>query len=336
MLESQVFPCPILHLITNQAFLAVESCCLPAVIKRCEQGVVFRLTLFICRLCYTTSGGVLAPKILVNSYLTPPSTYLTPLRFLFFLGILGGMEFIIAVWWKMSKLLFLKRDGHHPHSSLLAGAFSWSERDEPPLVFLNPGLFFRVRTCSQSFGIPALGWQLDVTILTVTSSSNFGVCIHWSWTWTPGFLLTTDPRLHLCSSASFCRQEVEQLKWARLAHSAAEGHLCFYLVILRICVERAKCLSKSKLCFKLSLSTLIICTCGSNNLVLTFPLPLTLLTAFLGEVVKNTSVIPLGNKTIPNCFPLNLSPFLSYCVCTSYWMPVTFQKLAFFYSFQSM
>lgn len=124
MLESQVFPCPILHLITNQAFLAVESCCLPAVIKRCEQGVVFRLTLFICRLCYTTSGGVLAPEILVNSYLTPPSTYLTPLRFLFFLGILGGMEFIIAVWWKMSKLLFLKRDGHHPHSSLLAGAFS--------------------------------------------------------------------------------------------------------------------------------------------------------------------------------------------------------------------
>lgn len=124
MPESQVFSCPVLHLITNQAFLAVESCCLPAVIKRCEQDVLLRLTLFICRLCYTTSGGVLASEILVHSSMIPSSTYLTPLRFLFFLAILGGMKFVIAVGWKMSKLLFLKRDGHHPCSSPLAGAFS--------------------------------------------------------------------------------------------------------------------------------------------------------------------------------------------------------------------
>lgn len=52
---------------------------------------------------------VLAPEILVNFYMIPPSTYLAPLRFLFFLGILGGMGFTIAVWWKMSKLLFLKK-----------------------------------------------------------------------------------------------------------------------------------------------------------------------------------------------------------------------------------
>lgn len=123
MLESQVFPCPLLHLITNQAFLAAESYCLPAGI-RCEQGVILRLTFVKCRLCYTTSGGVLAPEILLNSYLIPASIYLTSLRFLFFFGILGGMGFVIAVWWKMSKLLFLKRDGHHPPSSPVVGAFS--------------------------------------------------------------------------------------------------------------------------------------------------------------------------------------------------------------------
>lgn len=101
MLETQVFSGPVL--ITNQLLLTVES-----YIKRCEQGVVLRLTLVICMLCYTTSEGVLAPEILVHSYMIPPSTYLIPLRFLFFLGILGGMGFIIAVWWKMSTLLFLE------------------------------------------------------------------------------------------------------------------------------------------------------------------------------------------------------------------------------------
>lgn len=58
MLESQVFSCPILNFITNQALLTVESYCLPVGIKRCKQGVVLRLTLVICRLCYTTFGGV--------------------------------------------------------------------------------------------------------------------------------------------------------------------------------------------------------------------------------------------------------------------------------------
>lgn len=95
MLESQVFSCPILHLITNQAFLASEMYCLPAKIKRCEQSVVFKADTLICRLCYATSGGVLAPEILVNS-LIPASTYLTPLRLLFFLEILGGIGFITA------------------------------------------------------------------------------------------------------------------------------------------------------------------------------------------------------------------------------------------------
>lgn len=109
MLESQVFSCPVLHLITNQAFLAAESYCLPAEIKRCEQGVVLRLTLTICRLCYATSGRVLEPEILVNSYMIPASTDLTPLRFLFSLEILRGMGFIIAVWWKIFKHLFLKK-----------------------------------------------------------------------------------------------------------------------------------------------------------------------------------------------------------------------------------
>lgn len=100
------------------------SHCLPAGTKRCEQGVVLRLMLVICRWCYTTSGGVLAPEILVNSYMVPASTYPTPLRFLFFLGILGQKGFITAVWWKMSKLLFLNRDAHHPPNSPVAGAFS--------------------------------------------------------------------------------------------------------------------------------------------------------------------------------------------------------------------
>lgn len=112
MLESQVFSCPILHLITNQAFLAAESYCLPAEIKRCEQGVVLRLTLIICK------------SVLRNSYMIPASTYLTPLRLLFFLEILGGMGFITAAWWKIPKLLLLKRDDHHPPSSPVAGAFS--------------------------------------------------------------------------------------------------------------------------------------------------------------------------------------------------------------------
>lgn len=94
MLESQVFSCPLLHLIPNQAFLAAESYCLPAGIKRCEQGLVLRLTLVKCRWCYTTSGRVLASEILLNYYMLPASTYLTLLRFLFFLGILGGMGFI--------------------------------------------------------------------------------------------------------------------------------------------------------------------------------------------------------------------------------------------------
>lgn len=55
MLERQVFAYPILHFITNQAVLAAESYCLPAGIEKCEQGVVFRLPLVICRWCYTTS-----------------------------------------------------------------------------------------------------------------------------------------------------------------------------------------------------------------------------------------------------------------------------------------
>lgn len=147
MRESQVFSRPILQLITNQIFGSWVI--LPSSWNR------LRLILVICRWCYTTSGGVLAPEILVNSYTVPASTYLTPLRFLFFLGILGGMGFITAVWWKMSKLLSEERC-----SSSTQQSSGWcfqleSERDEPPLPFLNPSLLLRVRTCSQSFGIPA-------------------------------------------------------------------------------------------------------------------------------------------------------------------------------------
>lgn len=157
-------------------------------------------------------------------------------------------------------------------------------------------------TCSRNFGVHSL--ELDLIPLG---------------SWWP---LT---QLHQCSSAfSLCRQEVEELKLNWACPFCCWGALELYLVIQRICLQRAKCLSKSKLCFKLSPSTLIVCICGFNHLVLSFPLPVTLLTAFPGEAVKNSSVILWGNKTISNCFPLNLSPFLSHCVCTSYWMPVTF------------
>lgn len=112
-----------------------------------------------------------------------------------------------------------------------------------------------------------------------------------------------------------------------------KGHLSFYLVIQRICFQRAKCLSKSKLCFKFSPSTLIICICGFNHLVLSFLLPITLLTDFTGEVVKKISVIPLGNKNNSKLFSIELES-ISELPCV--WVTGCLWHFRNLYSFQSM
>lgn len=125
MLESQVFSCPILHLMPNQAFLAAESYHVPFGIRRCEQGMVLRLPLVLCRWCYRTCGVVQAPEILVNSCTVPTRSHLGPLRFLFFLGILTYKCCLVE---DVQTSLSGEMLPHHtPHS---------------PAPFLNPSLPF--------------------------------------------------------------------------------------------------------------------------------------------------------------------------------------------------
>lgn len=80
-----------------------------------------------------------------------------------------------AVWWQMSKLLFLEGDSTSSYTPKVSG---WcfqleSERWTPP-----PCLLFWVRTCSQSFGIPAPGRQLNVAVHELRTPSHF---IVYSW-----------------------------------------------------------------------------------------------------------------------------------------------------------
>lgn len=80
------------------------------------------LVLVICRQCNQTSIVVQAPEILVHSCMVPTSTHLTPLRFLFFLGIfiyimlIGGRCLNFSFWREILP--------HHIHPMSVAGAFS--------------------------------------------------------------------------------------------------------------------------------------------------------------------------------------------------------------------
>lgn len=116
-----------------------------------------------------------------------------------------GFLFINAVWWQMSKLLFLEGDATSSYTPKSSG---WcfqleSERWTPP------GLLFWVRTCSQSLGIPAPGRQLNATVSWVMHSESFHcvfvggwtadvqVCLTWCWVSLELLKYVTKQRIYL-------------------------------------------------------------------------------------------------------------------------------------------